>query len=229
MSVHVQDNPRRIAVIADELESVFHVLVFNSVKFCHHTIPDSKIGQFLYDYFDDHSPHSHGERSGWTKRSALGQGVIRLSTYDERNSLVCTALRFIWPSVAPSTTQQPDFDHPLNRIIPTLLSWFKALYALDTLVDPAIEHSPVDHQASGVRIDLDEDSEDEVATSSESHDASHDLKTRILTDMAPHANYTATKQLASNLNTHTAMLKHLRAALVNEVWPMNERRLDNRP
>ncbi len=228
MSAHVQDDPGRVVVIADELESIFHVLIFYVVRFCHHTLRDSDVGQFLYDYFDDYSPYSHGERAGRTKRTALEQGAISLITYNGTKSPFYTALRFIWPSSTPG--QDPDFNHPLNRIIPTLLSWFQALYALDTFVDPSTEGPAVDHRRDGVKIELDEDDSGAASTPQTFIRVGSSGRTAHGAPSAtnPHAKFEETKKLASKLNTHAAMLDLLRASLVDEVWPMDEKTKDKR-
>ncbi|RPD52767.1 hypothetical protein L226DRAFT_496128 [Lentinus tigrinus ALCF2SS1-7] len=235
MSAHVQNDPGRVVVIADELESVFHVLIFYVVRFCHHTLPDSDVGQFLYDYFDDYSPYSRGERSGRAKRTALEQGAVSLVTYNGSRSPINTALSFIWPSREPNPNQHPDFNHPLNRIIPTLLSWFQALYALDSLVDPTTQGPPVDHRGDGVKIALGEDEEEgEARTASQASTDSDLSNSEHATQEVPpvvitQKKYEATKKLASKLNSHAAMLEHLRTALLGEVWPVDEKTQDKRP
>ncbi|RPD57786.1 hypothetical protein L226DRAFT_573521 [Lentinus tigrinus ALCF2SS1-7] len=230
MSAHLQNDPGRVVIIADELESVFHVLIY-AIRFCHHTLSDSDVGQFLYDYLDDYSPYSHGARSGRAKRAALEQGSINLIAYNGSRSPIHTTLRFIWPSRAPTSHQNPDFNHPLNRIIQTLLSWFRALYALDSLVDPTTQGFPVDHRGDGVKIELDEDEAKIASQASTDSDVSNSEHATpgVPPVVIMQEKYAATKKLASKLNSHAAMLDHLKTALLGEVWPVDEKTQDKQP
>ena len=82
MSAHIQDKPDRPVDIPDELESIFHVLIFFAVRFLHHNLVDGEVGQFLHDYFDDYSHNNVcNTTSGLVKRRAIREGSIDLTTY----------------------------------------------------------------------------------------------------------------------------------------------------
>ena len=94
MSVHASNNESRRIILPDELESIFHVLLNLAVRFLPHNLPDENVGQFLYDYFDDYSPHASGFRCGPAKRAAITSGVISLEAYNGDQDPNNSRLRF---------------------------------------------------------------------------------------------------------------------------------------
>ena len=126
MSAVLQNNPSRAVAIPDELESVFHVIIFYSVRFLHHTLSDSDVGTFLYAYFDA-SPLGEGTVS--LKLMSMKTGRLSLEGFRIGNS--GNRLRFIWPSSQPPAVDQtppaPDYAHPLNDIVKNYWSGLKPI------------------------------------------------------------------------------------------------------
>ena len=131
---------------ADEIECVLHVLIYYAVRFLHHNVPDRSVGQFLNNYFDVSSGRTQaGELTApELKRRSMEAGRIPLDFCGVR-----TSLQFMWVNNEPQDqaedahtaagvgTPPPDYSHPLNDLIDTLLSWFRGLYAVDYLDRPS--------------------------------------------------------------------------------------------
>ncbi|TBU26971.1 hypothetical protein BD311DRAFT_697497 [Dichomitus squalens] len=238
LSVNILDDPGSVVVIADELESMFHVVIYYAVRFLHHNITANNVGQFLHDYFDDYAPHHGGKRCGPSKRLAMWMGRISLVNYHGRYGTGGTKLRFLRPPEDRAPAGEAS-QHPLNDIVSTLLSWFKAHY---------------DH-------DLDEEETDERAPPAEDQPSSPDSLCRTLDDefldamasgdsdeenagaAAPSAKPIDTdsfrqaeklraekeRQLALNLENHDAFIELLRQALQHaKAWPTSEKTKDQR-
>ncbi|KAI1785195.1 hypothetical protein LXA43DRAFT_149942 [Ganoderma leucocontextum] len=149
-AARVLDQPWKTITAADEIECVFHVLIYYAVRFLQHNLPDKFVGLFLKNYFDASSGMTQtGELTAPVlKREAMKTGAITLETYGVKGRL-----RFIWVDEEPqgggqdaeaaarAVTPPLDYDHPLNELIDTLLSWFSALYAID-LLDNTTDASP---------------------------------------------------------------------------------------
>ncbi|RPD52762.1 hypothetical protein L226DRAFT_368581 [Lentinus tigrinus ALCF2SS1-7] len=103
MSAHALNDDTRRIILPDELESIFHVLLYLAVRFLPHNIPDQDVGQFLHDYFD-----RTGARCGWAKQSAMHCGYISLRTYNGDLDPDNVTLRF-------------GFD-PSERLLPTAIA-----------------------------------------------------------------------------------------------------------
>ena len=141
-AARVLDNPEKLITAADEIECVFHALIYYAVRFLHHNLPDKSVGVFLNNYFDASSGvTSTGQLTvPVVKREAMKTGVIALETYG-----VFERMRFAWVDDEPQAegqgadagpdgaTPPPDYNHPLNELLDTLLSWFRALYTVDFL------------------------------------------------------------------------------------------------
>ncbi|RPD57770.1 hypothetical protein L226DRAFT_615155 [Lentinus tigrinus ALCF2SS1-7] len=214
MSANVQDDPGRVVVIADELESILHILIFYTVRFCHHNLPDNDVGQFLYDYFDSRAPFSHGIRSGLAKRGAVEQGAISLKTYKG----FPTTLQFIWPKKTPNANREPNYHHPLNPIISTLLAWFKAHYALAALASTEREAT-----------DSSSDDDDDVDVGDEK-DHAFGGGPHADPDTPLEANIEMIKKQAEKLTTHLEVRRLLVDAIQQgKPWPSdNEKTADKR-
>ncbi|KAI0776300.1 hypothetical protein BD413DRAFT_610967 [Trametes elegans] len=157
MSVAALDDHQKEITVADELESFFHVLLYQAVRLLHHNLCDASVPQFLHDYYDSFHPGPAGEAlCGPIKSQVISDGVISLKRYQplpHRNRE--HRLRFAWRSYPQSgDTAQPvvvDRSHPLNQILDTLLSWFSAHYrlslGLETTKEPDSQldasHEPV--------------------------------------------------------------------------------------
>ena len=109
MSVHALNDETRRIILPDELESIFHVLLYVAVRFLPHNLPDQDVGQFLYDYFDGYSFYSSGVRCGWAKRHAMNSGEISLQSYNGDQDRNNETLRFgIVPPMPPLLPLPPS-------------------------------------------------------------------------------------------------------------------------
>ncbi|KAI0368161.1 hypothetical protein BV20DRAFT_969455 [Pilatotrama ljubarskyi] len=103
----------RPIVVADELESFFHVLVYYAVRFLPSTLPS--VTKFVIEYFDTFTRDpSTGERSsGEFKRSTLTHGQL---------SNQSVPLEFL--------KKTRKHGNPLNELISDLLALFSARYVV---------------------------------------------------------------------------------------------------
>ncbi len=231
MSALVQNDPTRVVVIADELESILHVLIFFSIRFLPHNLKDSDVPQFLHDYFDDFSPNSRGARSGMVKRNAVKHGKIELDSYSgDPTGTGGTILKFIWPSeetLATGETSFPlDFSHPLNDFLVTLLSWFQAHYAVnDSLHNaPTSDPNPNVRRAKARVPRLDDD------------DLKHRPRRNDVSQPSPAESSSLqqtpfderTMQLAAKLHTHDDILDLFVQTLQRD-WPDADKVPDKQP
>ncbi|PIL33434.1 hypothetical protein GSI_04056 [Ganoderma sinense ZZ0214-1] len=159
-AARVLDDPSKPIVVADELECFFHVLIYYSVRFLRHNLPDKSVGIFLNNYFDASSGQTqNGELTAPAlKRRSMEIGRINLKEFG-----VADALQFMWVDDEPAqvahptsstVTQDPDFAHPLNKLVGTLLSWFSALYTLENLGKPSSSSTPSQPRKGGKLIVL---------------------------------------------------------------------------
>ncbi|KAH9914368.1 uncharacterized protein BXZ73DRAFT_54968 [Epithele typhae] len=108
-------DPRSPIKVADELESFFHVFLYNSVRL----VPSNllNVQHFVWSYFDARDPHptKKDETSVSDKKhAAIVEGKITTSVVEE--------LAFKSP--------EPDTPHPFNALIAELLKYFKSRYAV---------------------------------------------------------------------------------------------------
>ncbi|KAI0354094.1 hypothetical protein OH77DRAFT_1426513 [Trametes cingulata] len=111
MSVdYIDCNWTRPIVVADELESFFHVLMFYAVRFLPNTLPS--VTAFVIEYFDTFSPAKPGGRScGLAKRSLIRNGTLE---YGMEYFLFLKTTR--------------EQGNPLNVLLFELLKLFAARY-----------------------------------------------------------------------------------------------------
>ncbi len=131
------------------------MLIYYAVRFLKHNLPDKLVGMFLHNYFDASSGLTQNDEltAPALKRQSMTTGIISLNEFG-----IHDALRFMWVGDEPqdenapqdprTMTPQPDYNHPLNELINTLLSWFSALYTLENLPEPS-SGSARSHARSG--------------------------------------------------------------------------------
>ena len=88
----------------DELESIFHVLVYYSVRFVDSNI--DYVDNFICDYFDAHLQYLDGERCGSLKRESILDGFIHVSWY---NNARLGKLEFYAPNSSDSSSSPTPF------------------------------------------------------------------------------------------------------------------------
>nr|VWO95306.1 Cytochrome P450 monooxygenase AKT7 (EC (AK-toxin biosynthesis protein 7) [Ganoderma boninense] len=145
-AVRILDDPSKTVCVTDEIECFFHVLIYFAVRFLQHNLPDRFVGQFLNNYFDVSSGFTVADEltAPELKRRAMETGRIPIDSCGPT-----TSLQFMWVNVPPKASKPPasskpsqpraaplappNYTHPLNDLISTLLSWFSALYTLEHL------------------------------------------------------------------------------------------------
>ncbi|TFK84675.1 hypothetical protein K466DRAFT_665016 [Polyporus arcularius HHB13444] len=112
MSLHSLMHPTLPVTVADELESFFHVLLYNALRFLLHNF--ESIHTFIQEYFDNATVTPKlVQTASRTKKSVITTGQIE-SGDDE-------VLSFLQPMGI-------DGEHPMNELIRRLLELFCARY-----------------------------------------------------------------------------------------------------
>lgn len=212
----------KTACVTDEIECFFHVLIYYAVRFLQHNLPDRSVGQFFNNYFDLSSGHTQVDEltAPELKRRMMDMGEIPLDFCGVR-----TSLQLMWVNVPPKAPNvpksslpalPPNYNHPLNDLISTLLSWFRALYALERM-NRAVLPDPSQHCLDGevaFRFDDDDEEAEEPAS-------------YITTPKAPSPEELANLQaLAANVN-HSTVLKLFKQAC-RKTYP-SDKGEDRRP
>ncbi|KAI0827916.1 hypothetical protein BC628DRAFT_1317592 [Trametes gibbosa] len=218
MSVNSLDKPTKVITVPDELESFFHVTVYNAVRLLCHNCPQGEVPQFLHDYFDDFTPHqTKAPTCGSVKRSAMTSRQINIDGYksDKNYVDVGSNLWFFW-----SAGNSPDAPvHPLNEVLQTLLSWFGAYYALQGAQAIAVT-LPSDSNVSATGGFHPMDAlQGDIVLPDEMMALGGETQTE---QKAERESREKLKSLAQNLETHHAMIKLLVGALKKK-WPEDDR------
>ena len=243
LSANILNNPSKAVVVADELESFFHIIIYYAVRFVPHNLNPGSVGTFLVNYFDGftHAPDG-GYRCGLAKANAMRTGEIQLSEYNQPSG----TLVFYMP---------PDKDgirkfHPINKVLEPHPQWFKAYYALhsekpecevelledvkasvlsllpnfDDFKPPSTPQlsSPHASGASGSPADLHLDLTTEHPPSEGTLDASAAAKFRALEQKK-------IEEDAAKLSSHDAMRILLWDILGRRAWPDSDKGTDLKP
>ncbi|KAI0669726.1 hypothetical protein C8Q78DRAFT_1041765 [Trametes maxima] len=242
MSANALDDHSKVIDVPDELESFFHVLIYLAVRFLPHNLTHSSVPQFLRDYFDDYTPHAQGFRCGRTKAGAMEHGRISLSAYNEKkeNQPVEKYLHFTWP-IGPDDPAPPR-PYPLDDIVTTLLSWFKAYYTYHpnkgapiwsngSITAVKLEFTGVmgriraKHKASPDDTQAVEEGVHRPVVAALTAGTSTEA-TSVSPAKDPFGE--ASDKLANKVKTHEAMINLLLSALEHE-WPATDRHKDLKP
>ncbi|KAI0916061.1 hypothetical protein AcV5_003504 [Taiwanofungus camphoratus] len=113
MSAMLLENPWKAAEIQDELESFFHVLLYNGVRFLRHNCTD--VCEFMSEFFDAATLQNGRYTCGERKWAAMRFGEVT-------SGRKCEKLVF--------KDDDDGNEHPLNNILKILLQWFRAYYAV---------------------------------------------------------------------------------------------------
>ncbi|KAI9057804.1 hypothetical protein FKP32DRAFT_1329420 [Trametes sanguinea] len=211
MSVaYVKHHPSRPVSIADELESFFHVLLFYAVRLLRHNI--ANVHFFVAEYFDHYSINDGSRRDvSAVKRMAMHFGKIRGSN---------GPLRF-------NRDATPTHYHDkFNTLIATLLSYFKARYAVLEWEDQEIQGTspsptpaPTPTSPAYDSGDEDSDSEDELPRPGLKRNAVRHIE--VVPDIPePSA---AERETAKTLDRHDEILDVFWSALrPKRAWPKGD-------
>ncbi|KAI0767020.1 hypothetical protein C8Q74DRAFT_1354864 [Fomes fomentarius] len=233
MSALVQDDPSRVVVVADELESLLHVFIFYGIRFLPHNLLDANVPQFIHDYFDDFSAHIRGTRSSLVKRNAVKMGKIELTSYtDNPTAMKGTTLQFVWPSKGSSTEDAIpdvlDFNHPLNDFVTQLLSWFRAHYIVNERLSDASATVPDGNIVTG---------RDDANVPGLDEDDIPSIPQHVKSNEVPPCSYAYSRKkqpdeetimLARKLHTHESMLA-LMVSTLHKPWPRDDKTPDKGP
>lgn len=120
MSVATLDDHSKVVETSDELESFFHVLLYNAVRYLKSNCTDA--GVFIEDFFDTHCIRDDRYVCGLKKSETMQEhGQIRLVGSKDRLL----------------------FDSPLDTFFHQALKWFKAHYRVQAYRDSlAPPHPP---------------------------------------------------------------------------------------
>lgn len=217
LSAHALNDPEKLIIIQDELESVFHALVYMSIRFLPHNCAAASVGRLLYDYFDDFQDTDGGYGCGKTKLVAMRTGQIFFV-----QGGIDVELRFTW------SNDESSIQHPIDKIIRTLLGcqWFKAYYAV-THPDPAVimpttGKMPLPLRSGGFSML----GEGDLVWGNPQASAK-----RPSTPPRPTADQIAIdKEIAENLQNHDAMAELFMRYLADpNSWPSKDKGEDKRP
>ncbi|KAI0359655.1 hypothetical protein OH77DRAFT_1047315 [Trametes cingulata] len=149
LSAQAQNHRAKPITIQDELESFFHVLLYMALHLVPHNCDQSGLPQLLHDYFDAYRHCcSSGPRGGPTKDMVMNIGRFPLGLYNNLNGRPAPSLHFLWP-VNGTVSRDRCRRHPLDAVISTFLSWFRAHYTLPYLRAEAATPPPEPQDDSG--------------------------------------------------------------------------------
>ncbi|OBZ68919.1 hypothetical protein A0H81_11123 [Grifola frondosa] len=112
MSIRLSDHRMRLPTVQDDLESFFYVLLYEGVRYLSHNSPNVTL--FIDENFDQHGDYGGRHVCSGGKRDMIRSNVpIHHGLY-----------------TGPLAFRHTDGEraHPLNALVTTLTSWFKAYY-----------------------------------------------------------------------------------------------------
>ncbi|KAI0947702.1 hypothetical protein AcW1_009399 [Taiwanofungus camphoratus] len=210
-SAMLLNHSNKAVEIQDELESFFHVLLYNGVRHLRHNCED--VGAFLYEFFDAARLCGGNYICGKDKMSAMEQGLV---TWGNR-----IKLRFEHDDASK--------NHPLNAIIDRLLKWFKAHYHVafsdgDSAALPSRSETP---QEQAQRLDRLGDRLLIIARNAANADPNV-LREEEMMDENARAQLDQDRILAKRLHSHREMFTFLGSSLLNG-WPAHDKAGDLLP
>ncbi|KAI0941213.1 hypothetical protein AcV7_002843 [Taiwanofungus camphoratus] len=213
-SAMLLNHPNKAAEIQDELESFFHVLLYNGVRHLRHNCED--VGAFLYKFFDTAEVFAGIYTCGSQKLSAMRHGLVTLSNGVE--------LRF--------EHDDASMNHPLNDLIHDLLMRFKAHYNV-VFSDAKLATSSSSRsgapgpQKQGKRNDKSSTAAQDMAIWRPNVD--HNRAATMIAETT-RTQLDQDRILANDLRSHHGMAALLGASLVtSDSWPANDKAGDLLP
>ncbi|CCM00602.1 uncharacterized protein FIBRA_02638 [Fibroporia radiculosa] len=209
--------PSRAVDIADELESFFHVLLYNGVRYLSHNCPD--VGAFLYLYFDVAEDWNGQYKCNEKKWNAIETGTIKVKGGMKQLQFCC------------SSGDLPD--HPLNELFPTLLSWFSARYRIgfaDGTFSNPHQASRTTFQSHAPLAEIPQSGHDDLDLFDVPYAKGLDKDELRFREAMSSAELLKEKLLAEQLSDHTAIVLHMRLLLQDASrWPSRDKQLDQLP
>ncbi|KAI0359627.1 hypothetical protein OH77DRAFT_1043374 [Trametes cingulata] len=218
MSVNALNIPGKQIDIADDLESIFHAMLWCAIRYLPHNC--SNVGKFMESYFDDGSTNDHKVYfCGPAKSNAIRYGRIDLlqgvrlvflrdppPPKDSKGSESST------PSDIFRTYTQQE-RHPIDKIFNELLKWFSALYSLQSGPDPDTE-SPEEDDRALPELEIEDDILALGAVDTENLEEEAGPDRELL------------KRKAGLLKTHGPFGKLLSSYFVKSSWPEDDKQAD---
>ncbi|TBU38879.1 hypothetical protein BD309DRAFT_929911 [Dichomitus squalens] len=112
LSANLINNPSKPVVIADELESLLHVLIYYAIRYLHSSItPDDEVAKFLDATYDSYVVHDGAVHCG-----------------ERKGSIVADLGKLVLWQPKQSRNVAIVFNSPMDMLISRLLRSFKARY-----------------------------------------------------------------------------------------------------
>ncbi|KAI0660068.1 hypothetical protein C8Q70DRAFT_1132735 [Cubamyces menziesii] len=213
MSVAMLTENSKVVEIADELESFFHVILYNAVRYLASNCTNA--GAFIEDFFD-----TYKEEDG------------QLFCGDRKETAIKEKGRILLPSNIPLR-----FNPPIDGFMDTVLKWFKARYTVYTYRKYQLEGHAERSGPSNPVVVSSEESEPTTQlwdTSLCDAGASSDPDIDPFLDMEPEELQPAKptdqeEKIAALVDTHAAFLKRLSMAITAAGWKSDGVKGDNVP
>lgn len=190
MSVLLLLNATKGSIVQDDLESFFHVMLYNAVRYLKSNCSDVQL--FIKYYFDDAVPIDREYRVGVFKKAVMRLGLVELPGGSDN-------LEFYH--------DKPGESHPINKIIRICLSWFKAYYKIHL---PHDSHEDT-HRSNPPTLSS------FAAMIAKKRNGQKVTSSSTVTDTGPTAE---DREQAAKLDTHDAMIDLLRDCIVwEDDWP----------
>ncbi|KAI0327851.1 hypothetical protein GY45DRAFT_1307842 [Cubamyces sp. BRFM 1775] len=208
MSVAMLTENSKVVEIPDELESFFHVILYNAVRYL--TSNCTNAGNFIEDFFDTYTECDGQLFCGEKKETALREkGRIMLSP--------TTPLRF---------------NSPLDGFIDTALKWFKARYAVysyRTYQQGLLERSEAEDATAELSDELNIDEPWDAFLSPDTGNLDNPfLDTEPEVFQLPKPTEEQERD-AALVDIHTAFLFRLSSAVKSSKWKKDRVQTDNVP
>ncbi|RDX45743.1 hypothetical protein OH76DRAFT_930840 [Lentinus brumalis] len=234
MSAHALNDRFRAIIVPDELESFFHVLLFFAIRYLPHNCPDSAVGKFLHLYFDDFTDGVGQFNCGQMKYFAMRTRQIDLALLAGGRDKAKAEIK----AVEPLRFHMPGSseEHPIQRIITTILGWLAAYYALDA-IQKGGQDSANNAKSSATRKTAEVTRARSAWTKrhdKESADVAPGSSTRPITPTAPGERSKSQPPTppyadAEKIMTHDAIIALFTHELKQEDWPEEDKGMDKRP
>ena len=104
--------------IADEIESFFHVTLYNALRYLRHTC--TTLEMTMFDYFDQFQFNNDRYRCGADKRNAIKYAELTESGGDD------------YEFIGDGYDTAGNSTHPINSVLANMLIWFRARYVKKT-------------------------------------------------------------------------------------------------
>ncbi|KAI0364387.1 hypothetical protein BV20DRAFT_1005864 [Pilatotrama ljubarskyi] len=221
MSMNALNKPGKQIEVADELESMFHALLWCAIRYLPHNCPN--VAEFMDSYFDDGKTMDHEVYwCGPVKAAAIKSGEIDVIDGSRlvflRKPPPADAGKASGPATLtpkPSGTfNEPYADeqrHPIDAFFTQVLKWFSALYRLQSPENSA--------KATGttktLESDMDVDMFRELVVSEPEPSSSNDESAHELL-----------KKDADKLKNHISFGRLLYSCFAESSWPENDKQPD---